>query len=79
MTVISVLLVASMVIQKNRSDLPVWKNSTLAVLLYSVAGWRPTTSVLEGPSALKNEAQSISVTLCGDREELEFVRKLEIS
>ncbi|KAI0443051.1 hypothetical protein F4803DRAFT_561858 [Xylaria telfairii] len=75
LTVLNTLLVAFMVIKRTQSNIPIWKNSTLALLLYDVPGWTPTTRILNGTSTLEKEAENVSVTLSANIEDLEFIRK----
>ncbi|KAI0534234.1 hypothetical protein GGR58DRAFT_520547 [Xylaria digitata] len=74
LTIISSALVIFMVVKRDRRNIPVWKNSTLALLLYDIPNWTPTTRVLEGRSALEKEAQNVSVKLSDDSEALRFER-----
>ncbi|KAF2972263.1 hypothetical protein GQX73_g1267 [Xylaria multiplex] len=74
LTIISSALVIFMVVRRDRRNIPVWKNSTLALLLYDIPNWTPTTRVLEGRSALEKEAQNVSVKLSDDLEALRFER-----
>ncbi|KAI0474236.1 hypothetical protein F4859DRAFT_514778 [Xylaria cf. heliscus] len=75
LTVLNTIFVAAMVVKGRQSNVPIWKNSSLALLLYNVAGWAPTTRVLDGSSALNKEAEKISVKMSDNIGDLVFVKK----
>lgn len=72
-TVLNTVLLAVMVVRRRRSEIPAWKNSNLALLLYDVSGWNPTSRVLQGPSALEKEAREVSVVLSKNAEDATFI------
>ncbi|KAI1641406.1 hypothetical protein F4809DRAFT_8689 [Biscogniauxia mediterranea] len=88
LTTLSLLLTLFMVAStRRRADLPVWKNSSLAVLAHRVeaegeggggSAWPPVHTGEKGgpadPAALKREARGLPVTLLKSSGELAFVR-----
>ncbi|KAI1495054.1 hypothetical protein F5X96DRAFT_341609 [Biscogniauxia mediterranea] len=90
LTALSLLLTLFMVASTRRADLPVWKNSSLAVLAHRVeaeaegeggsgsgSAWPPAQGEKGGPAdagTLKREARGLPVTLLKSSGELAFVR-----
>ncbi|KAI1391418.1 uncharacterized protein F4822DRAFT_185300 [Hypoxylon trugodes] len=74
LAVLSLILVVWMVIQTNRSDLPVWKCSSLPLLFHNLDGWAPEGEALRGNAELEKEVKGISVALSKDPKDLTFKR-----
>ncbi|KAI1078724.1 hypothetical protein F5B20DRAFT_201562 [Whalleya microplaca] len=74
LTILSLLLIMLMVIRTNRSDLPLWKNSSIALLFHRVDGWAPEGEALQSPSALEKEVRGVSIMLPKDSQDLTFVK-----
>ncbi|KAI1501475.1 hypothetical protein F5X99DRAFT_409059 [Biscogniauxia marginata] len=70
------MLVVFMLLKTKREEhLPVWKNSSLAMLAHRVEGWGPRAErASQGPSGLEREARDVPVTLSRNPDELVFVR-----
>ncbi|KAI0021115.1 hypothetical protein F4780DRAFT_739178 [Xylariomycetidae sp. FL0641] len=70
----SLVLVVIMIVSSVRGDLPVWKNSSLALLSHSVEGWAWQPDDLAGPLAMEKMAGMVSVVLPKGSDELVFRR-----
>ncbi|KAI3319235.1 hypothetical protein HD806DRAFT_525557 [Xylariaceae sp. AK1471] len=73
-TVLSLVLVIWVVVGTGRSDLPMLKNSSLALLAYKVDGWAPEQLIARGEAALTGEAKVVQITLPKELGGLGFVR-----
>lgn len=74
LTVLSICVIIIIVVKAGMNDSPVWKNSSLALLLYDVHGWHPDATLMKGSSDLEKDAKNISITL-SDSRDLSFTRK----
>ncbi|KAI0852740.1 hypothetical protein F5Y00DRAFT_272400 [Daldinia vernicosa] len=72
--VLSLFLLVVMVVRTHRSDLPVWKSSSIALLSHEVIGWAPGDGVLRETSTLQKEAKDISVTLPNGSQDMRFFK-----
>ncbi|KAF3061486.1 hypothetical protein GL218_03677 [Daldinia childiae] len=72
--VLSLFLLVVMVVRTHRSDLPVWKSSSIALLSHEVNGWTPGSGVMRETSTLNKEARDISVRLLSDSQDMRFVK-----
>ncbi|KAI1658412.1 hypothetical protein F4813DRAFT_395758 [Daldinia decipiens] len=70
--VLSLFLLVVMIVRTHRSDLPVWKSSSIALLSHEVNGWAPGGGVIRETSTLQKEARDISVMLPSDSQDMRY-------
>ncbi|KAI1473816.1 hypothetical protein F4774DRAFT_402981 [Daldinia eschscholtzii] len=71
---LSLFLIIVIVVRTYRSDLPVWKSSSIALLSHEVNGWTPGSGAVRETSTLQKQAKDITVTLSNGSRGMGFVK-----